>query len=75
MEWSARCAESGTAARRADGACRGSVGTPDSTVSPPAETRGGERGHRGRHFRVVLAAGTRGHGRDVALRLKIDRSN
>lgn len=41
MEWSARCAESGTAARRADGACRGSVGTPVSTASPPAETRGG----------------------------------
>lgn len=74
MEWSARCAESGTAARRADGACRGSVGTPVSTASPPAETGGG-REHRGRHFRVALAAGTRGHGRDVALRLKIERSN
>lgn len=35
----ARCAESGTAARRAGGACGGGMGAPDSTTPPPAETK------------------------------------
>lgn len=74
MDRSARCAESGTAARQAGGTCRGSVGTPASTASPPAETREGAGTSRP-PFPRCASCGNAGHGRDVALRLKIDRSN
>ena len=54
----ARCAVSGTAARWAGGACRGSVGTRASTAPPPAETR--RWPDAGGYFRIALAAETRG---------------
>ena len=54
----ARCAESGTAARRAGGACGGGMGAPDSTAPPPAETKLWPGA--GSYFRVALAAETRG---------------
>lgn len=53
----ARCAESGTAARRAGGACGGSMGAPASIASPPAETM--RRPGAGSYSRVALAAETR----------------
>ena len=54
----ARCAESGTAARRAGEACGGGMGAPDSIAFPPAETR--RRLGAGSYFRVALAAETLG---------------